>query len=155
MRWKKADAPRQWNGRLIASAAPAGVSLRQKATNVAFEVSDTPAREPAASYDAILCMAVLRHGALGAPGVTSCEKLIRFENFARTVEDFSRCLRPGGFLVIRHSNFRFCDAPVYSKFETILALPHLNEAATPIFGPDNRLMEGEVYRDTIFRKILP
>jgi SAM-dependent methyltransferase len=112
---------------------------------IAFEVSDVPAREPTASYDAILCMAVLRHGALGAPGVTSCERFIRFEDFARTVEDFARCLRPGGLLVIRHSNFRFCDAPAYSKFETILALPHSNEAATPIFGPDNRLMEGEVY----------
>jgi SAM-dependent methyltransferase len=121
---------------------------------IAFEVSDTPARELAGSYDAILCMAVLRHGALGAPGVASCEKLIRFEDFARTVEDFSRCLRPGGLLVIRHSNFRFCDAPAYSKFETILALPHSNEAVTPIFGPDNCLMEGEVYRDTIFRKAL-
>jgi SAM-dependent methyltransferase len=121
---------------------------------ITFEVSDSLAREPTAAYDAILCMAVLRHGALGARGMTRCEKYIRFEEFARAVEDFARCLRPGGLLVIRHSNFRFSDAPAYRKFESILALPYSNESATPIFGPDNLLMEGEVYPDTIFRKVL-
>jgi hypothetical protein len=83
-------------------------------------------------------MAVLRHGSLGLPGVTRCDHLIRFEDFARAVADFERCLKPGGLLIIRHSNFRLCDAPVACAFETILQLPA--DAGTPLFGSDNRLL---------------
>jgi len=78
---------------------------------MSFDSASSTEAEPAAVYDAIFVMAVLRHGSLGLPGVTRCDHLIRFDEFARAVEDFRRCLKPGGLLVIRHSNFRLCDAP--------------------------------------------
>jgi len=82
--------------------------------------------------------------------VTRYDHLIHFEDFARTIADFERCLRPGGLLVIRHSNFRLCDAPAGQGFETILQLPH--DPKTPLFGPDNRLLPNQSYPDTVFRK---
>jgi SAM-dependent methyltransferase len=120
---------------------------------LSFEAASSTDGEPAGAYDAIFCMAVLRHGDLAMPGVTRCDHLIRFEDFARAIEDFKRCLKPGGLLVIRHSNFRLCDAPSGAAFETVLRVGTPATAKkTPIFGADNRLMDGIEYPDTVFRK---
>jgi SAM-dependent methyltransferase len=120
---------------------------------ISFEFASSMEAEPAAAYDAIFAMAVLRHGSLGLPGVTRCDHLIRFDEFARAVEDFSRCLKPCGLLVIRHSNFRLCDAPAGTAFETVLRVENAETTKkTPIFGSDNLLMAGVEYPDTVFRK---
>lgn len=118
---------------------------------ISFATAKSTAAEPSAAYDAIFCMAVLRHGSLGQPGVVRCDHLLRFEDFGRAVADFGRCLKPGGLLAICHSNFRLCDAPAAHAFETVLQMTWAGEK-TPIFGPDNRLMEGLDYPDTVFRK---
>jgi len=120
---------------------------------IAFETARSTNAEATASYDAIFAMAVLRHGGLGLPGVTRCDDLLRFEEFAQAVADFSRCLKPGGLLVIRHSNFRLCDAPAGANFETVLSVKVPEQGKkTPLFGRDNRLLEGAEYPDTVFRK---
>lgn len=119
---------------------------------ISFEIASSTAAEPAACYDAIFCMAVLRHGSLGLPGVTRCDHLIRFEDFAQAIEDFKRCLKPGGLLVVRHSNFRLCDTPAGADFETILRVKIRNPSEARIFGPDNQLMRGVEYPDAVFRK---
>jgi len=120
---------------------------------LSFETASSTSAEATASYDAIFAMAVLRHGDLAAPGVTRCDHLIRFEDFAKAVSDFGRCLKPGGLLIIRHSNFRLCDTPVAGDFETLLSVkPPEKAKKTPIFGSDNRLMEGVEYLETVFRK---
>jgi hypothetical protein len=127
-----------------AAAAPdAGIS---------FETAGSTVGEPSAHYDAIFCMAVLRHGALADPGIECCDHLIRFEDFAAAVADFSPCLKPGGLLVIRFSNFRLADAPAGKDFECILAV---DSPPVSIFGPDNRRLSGVTYPDTVFRKKAP
>jgi 2-polyprenyl-3-methyl-5-hydroxy-6-metoxy-1,4-benzoquinol methylase len=133
---------------------PAHIAVARKHADadMAFEVASSTAAEPDETYDAIFCMAVLRHGDLARPGVTRCDPLVRFEDFAATVAGFARCLRPGGLLVIRHSNFRLCDAPAGARFDTILQAPLRSARQTPIFGPDNALMPGAAYRDTVFRR---
>jgi 2-polyprenyl-3-methyl-5-hydroxy-6-metoxy-1,4-benzoquinol methylase len=125
---------------------------RSPDAGLSFAVAPSTTAEPSAGYDAIFCMAVLRHDKLGRPGVIRCDHLIRFEDFAHAVTDCERCLKPGGLLIIRHSNFRFCDAPIAQAFETILRLPH--NAKTPLFGSDNRLLASGGYLDTVFRKKL-
>jgi len=120
---------------------------------IEFYTAGTLAAEPSASYDAIFCMAVLRHGQLARPGVVRCDHLIPFEVFSRAVESFRRCLKPGGLLAMRHNNFRLCDAPAGADFETILSIDyHDPEKKTPIFGPSNQLMTGVTFPDTVFRK---
>jgi hypothetical protein len=120
---------------------------------MSFESASSTEADPAAVYDAIFAMAVLRHGNLGLPGVTRCDHLIRFDEFPRAVEDFRRCLKPGGLLVIRHSNFQPCDAPAGTVFETLLRVKNAETTRkTPIFGPDNLLMVGVEYPDAVFRK---
>ena len=119
---------------------------------VSFTLGASTADEPTAHYDAIFCMAVLRHGSLGDPGVQRCDHLLRFEDAARAFADFHRCLKPGGLLIVRHSNFRLRDTPVGARFETLLSVPVGGERKTPIFGPDNRLMPAVEDPDTVFRK---
>ncbi len=84
------------------------------------------------------------------PGITRCDHLIRFEDFAAAVADLHRCLKPGGLLAIRYSNFRLSDAPVGAQFETLLRLDYNGDL--PLFGPDSRLVEGAQYPDAVFRK---
>jgi len=124
---------------------------RQPDAGISFEAAADTAGEPAARYDAIFCMAVLRHGGLSAAD-TRCDRLLRFADFAAAVEDFSRCLKPGGLLVIRHSNFRLCDAPAGADFETVLRAEVADPEKLPLFGPDNRRLAGAHYPDTVFRK---
>jgi SAM-dependent methyltransferase len=127
--------------------------LRQSPdADIAFATAHSTAAEPSGGYDAIFAMAVLRHGSLGLPGVPRCDHLIRFDAFAHVVSDFARCLKTGGLLIIRHSNFRLCDAPAGRAFETILQLP--SGPGTPLFGPDNRVLADCEYPDTVFRKKL-
>lgn len=122
---------------------------------ISFEVAASTAAEPAGAYDAIFCMAVLRHGDLALPGVTRCDHLIPFAEFAQAIADLNRCLKPGGLLIVRHSNFRLCDAPAGAAFETVLRVEFPAKAKpTPLFGPDDTLLPDMNYPDTVFRKTL-
>ncbi len=123
---------------------------RSPDARLSFDIAGSTAAEPAARYDAIFCMAVLRHGSLGRPGVARCDHLIRFEDFAATIAGFSRCLKPDGLLIIRHSNFRLCDTPAAAAFETVLRVP--TGGRMPLFGADNLLLSGTNYPDVVFRK---
>jgi SAM-dependent methyltransferase len=126
---------------------------REGDPRLAFEVGDSLRSEAPCSFDAIFCMAVLRHGDLR--GQTRSDHLIRFADFAATIDDIDACLKPRGLLIIRHSNFRLCDTPAAAGFETILRVPVGGQGSTPLFGADNLLMPGAEYPDTVFRKVVP
>jgi len=133
------------------AAARAGLAGTPDA-GLSFAVGASTLDEPSAYYDAIFCMAVLRHGSLGEPGVARCDHLLRFDDVARVFADFHRCLKPGGLLVVRHGNVRLRDTPAGAWFEALLSVPYGGERKTPIFGPDNRLMPGVDDPETVFRK---
>ncbi|MEW5769960.1 MAG: hypothetical protein AB1831_06280 [Pseudomonadota bacterium] len=79
--------------------------------------------------------------------------MIRFADFERQVTALARCLKPGGYLVIRHSNFRFSDTATSAEFDIALCvLPKPGIERTPLYGRDNRLLAQVVYNDTVFRK---
>ncbi len=110
--------------------------------------------EETAAYDAIFCMAVLRNGNLALPDKDRSDLYIRFEDFAATVADFDRCLKPGGLLFIVSSSFRFADTPTASGFEAALQRQIKNPSSprARMFDEKNREIPGAVYSDTVFRK---
>jgi SAM-dependent methyltransferase len=118
--------------------------------DLSFEVAGSAAREPSGAYEAIFCMAVLRDGRLAQPGITRCDHKIKFEDFARVIADFERCLKPGGLLAIHHSNFMVTATATAAKLDVALLVSM--PAATPIFGPDNRLIQGVRNPEAVFRK---
>ncbi len=132
-----------------AIAAARARLARSPDPGLCFETAGSAENEPAASYDAIFCMAVLRDE--GGRRLTDGPHAIRFEGFAEVVKDLARCLKPGGLLAICYSNFRFCDAPASAGFEPVFRM-RPSARPTPIFGPDDALMPGVSYLDTVFRK---
>jgi hypothetical protein len=79
-----------------------------------------------------------------------CDPYLDFADFERTVGDFARCLKPGGLLALRHSNFRFADTAVSGAFECVMRLTF--DPPTPLFGRDNRRLRGVSYKEVVFRK---
>ena len=122
--------------------------------HMSFAVAGSVEQEPPASYDAVFCMAVLRHGDLSFSTVQTCDHRITFQAFDRTVGELARCLKDGGLLVIQHSNFRVCDASAASHLEPVLSANNGNfHPQVPLFGPDNRRLDLPSYPDVVFRKL--
>lgn len=118
-----------------------------------FKVGSSTESEPAASYDAIFCLAVLCHGELTNMRARRCDPLIRFADFESQVAGFSRCLKPGGLLLLHTTNFRFCDTEIYTRFVPWLAATDEQLAPDLIFDRDNNLMPGVRYHAVGFRKV--
>lgn len=121
-------------------------------SRIRFKLANSPAVEPESFYDAVFCMSVLRHGDLGASNAQSCAHLIRFADFEKTVAGFCRCLKPGGYLVIRGSNFRFTDTATATGFEAVFSVEAKFRADTPLYGLDNRRLPDIPYNDVVFLK---
>ena len=118
-----------------------------------FEVAGSTTSETSATYDAIFCMAVLRHSALRQHRGEYCDHLIRFAEVERLVADLARCLRPGGLLVIQHSNFRFSDMSPAGAFEVALRVPKPpGRSGPPLFGRNNQRLNEAPYDEVVFRK---
>jgi SAM-dependent methyltransferase len=122
--------------------------LASSDANIVFALDNSTAGEPAENYDAIFCMAVLRHEFVAEQ--ERCDPYLAFADFERTVGDFARCLKPGGLLALRHCNFRFSDTIVSGAFECVMRLPF--DPPTPLFGRDNRRLPGVSYNEVVFRK---
>jgi len=126
-------------------------------TNITFATAANTEGEPASSYDAIFCLAVLVSGDLTTSGAQRCDPVFHFERFERQVADFARCLKPGGLLVLHTTNFRFCDTSVAQDFDVVLEADPANLAPDVLFDRNNRLMPGERqrYRAVVFQKHRP
>ena len=113
---------------------------RKPDPKIVFELADSVANEPVASYDAVYCMAVFRRGELADARYSQCESLIRFADFCGMVEEIARRLKPGGLLHIIHSNFRFRDTPTAAEFELVFRMNPApgRKNVTPIFDRENR-----------------
>jgi SAM-dependent methyltransferase len=110
--------------------------------------------EPLASYDLVLALAVFRHGAL-ADSPPRCDQLIRFADFERTVAALAAAVKPGGYFVIRHSNFRFSDCAAASGFELVrggFGSAGASGLPTPVYSVEDRLLDLDQRDDGIYLK---
>jgi len=119
----------------------------RRVADVEFAVAGDSGMEPASHYDAILAMAVFRHGGL-SDGPPECGHLLSFAMFEQAMAGLSRCLRPGGLLAIRHANFRFADTASAGDFAVAL------EAAggTPLYDSQNRRLPDAATEACVFLK---
>jgi len=125
----------------------------QPDAGIQFKRAACADEEPAASFDAIFCMAVLRHGALGEVLSDRCDAYVRFDDIDALVAGLARSLKRGGYLAIWSSHFRFADMSVAAEFDVVLQMPSGAHFNTPLYGPDNRrLLGGSPYCEAIFRK---
>jgi SAM-dependent methyltransferase len=125
---------------------------KERDNGMHFKWAASPKDEPPESHDAIFCMAVLRHGDLGAQRAEDCSHLIRFADFEAIITELHRCLKPGGYLAIRGSNFRLADTAIAQEFEVVFRVEEGYRADTPLYGPDNLRLAEIPYNDVVFRK---
>ena len=119
---------------------------------IRFACQGTAAGLADASFDAIFCMAVLRHGELQASRPGRCDGVLPFAQAERTATELARCLKPGGYLVIWNCHFRFADMAPAANFEIVLRSEEGRWANQPLYGPDNCIMPAATCCAAIFRK---
>jgi SAM-dependent methyltransferase len=117
-----------------------------------FALAANTEMEPPLRYDAIFCLAVLCLGDLTVSGAQRSDPHLYFGDFERMVTDFARCLKPGGFLFLLTTNFRFCDAAVSRDFDIVLEADAAQLAPDVLFDNNNTLLPGERYLPVVFRK---
>jgi SAM-dependent methyltransferase len=123
-----------------------------KSVGMTFVTAATTEGELSEAYDAIFCLAVLCLGDLTNSGAERCDPLLRFDDFERMIVDFSRCLKPGGLLLLHTANFRFCDTVAAQEFDAILEAETAQLAPDVLFDRGNRLMKNVRYHSVAFRK---
>ena len=117
-----------------------------------FEAAADLAAEPSAAYDAVFCLAVLCHGDLTSANARRSDPKMRFEDFERATGELARCLKPGGYLFLHTSNFRFRDTDQAATFEVVLEARPEQLASDLLFDRHNRLVPGGRYLPVGFRK---
>lgn len=88
---------------------------------VTFVRSDFRALERLGPFDLIFCMAVLQRTPrrVEEEGMTSLKAIYPFEKFDRQVSEFDSYLKPGGLMVIHHSQYFFKDASVAARYDDL------------------------------------
>lgn len=93
------------------------------------------------TFDAILAMAVLRHGQLESERPETCAAVMPFARFAEVLGRLDMALEQGGWLAIGHAHFRFSDWTGSAGYQAEAAkFPVLSEP-TLLYGHDNRRIE--------------
>lgn len=134
------------NRRMIAQARAADPDPRSD-----YRLADAP--QPGEQFDAVLAMAVLRHGALEAERPDSCHAILPFARFAETVAQLDRHLAPGGWLALYHAHFRFRDTPTARHYAADPLRMTDHAPQTLLYGPDDQLLRGMVEPTVLFRKL--
>jgi SAM-dependent methyltransferase len=121
-------------------------------TRLIFTQAASTADEAGASYDAIFAMAVFRHGDLNvSPPPARCDHRLRFADFEKSVNDLSRCLKPGGLLAIHHAMFRFGDTSVATQFAPVTCGNQFIDG--PLYDRENCSLPEGRYPHVVFRKL--
>ena len=129
------------------------LAKRRVKSDIQFRCAGSPVDELAESCDAILCLAVLRHGMLEYKVPDNCAPWVDFHVVDRLVTEFARCLKPGGYLAIWNSNFRFADMSAAAQFRAVLSNERRGWANIPFYGPDNCRLDCPDYCDAVFQKL--
>ncbi len=112
---------------------------------IAFVYSERAGIAQRGPFDAIFCMAVLQSTpqAIVEQGITNLKQIYPFEKFDRQVAELDELLTIGGLFVIGHTQYRFHDASVASKYAP-LATVEPDADVRPRFGRNSeRLTEGD------------
>lgn len=112
------------------------------------------APEAGERFDAVLALAVFRHGVLEAERPQSCTEILPFARFAEGLGALDAVLEPGGWLAICNAHFRLADSPLCSGYRADpLRLTNLPADRGPLYGPDDRLIAGAGETDVLFTKL--
>lgn len=104
-------------------------------------------------FDAVLAMAVFRHGVLEAERPEDCSAVLPFARFAEGVAMLDASLEPGGWLALYNSHFRFVDTPTAEGYACDWLRMTDHRPLDLLYGPDNRRLAGMTDDAVLFRKL--
>lgn len=110
------------------------------------------APEPEERFDAILALAVFRHGVLEAERPERCSDVLPFSRFADGVAMLDRALGPGGWLALWYNHYRFADTPSAPGYDTDPWRMSDRRPLDLLWGADDRRMHGVTESAILFRK---
>lgn len=130
--------------RRLPNARIVGLDLNRRALACAMRAAPAgdyrcaAAPQPGERFDAILAMAVLRHGQLESERPERSTAVMPFTRFSETVAMLDAALEPGGWLAIGHAHFRFADCPAAARYAADPQdFSDLSEPAL-LYGPDDQ-----------------
>jgi hypothetical protein len=118
-----------------------------------FVYSTRSAIQAHGPFDAIFCMAVLQrtpHKVEGE-GIASLKDIYPFEKFEQQVSELDAMLRPGGLLIVHHTQYRLRDTGVGSRY-TPLTTPDLPADRLPLFDRNSVLIPAGGREASVFVK---
>jgi cyclopropane fatty-acyl-phospholipid synthase-like methyltransferase len=104
-------------------------------------------------YDAIFCLAVLQRTphAVEAGNLTSLAAVYPFERFDSQLTQLDAILKPGGLLVVHHTQYVVSQASIAERYEALVDGPVVPDGG-PRFDRESRRIEGPVDPASIFVK---
>lgn len=104
-------------------------------------------------FDAILAMAVFRHGELERSQPETCADTLPFTRFKEAVERLNQRLNPGGWLSIWNAHFRFSDTAIAEEYDARSLTFTRDDPMVLLYGADDRRIMDTAYADVLFRKV--
>lgn len=104
-------------------------------------------------FDAVLALAVFRHGELEASRPPSCTSVLPFARFEAGVTMLDQSLSPGGLLAIWHAHFRFADTRVADRYDAVTVDMSDVGGQTLLYGRDDRRLDAGEEKRALFRKL--
>ncbi|MES2989406.1 MAG: class I SAM-dependent methyltransferase [Pseudomonadota bacterium] len=138
--------------RLMIRQARAHLALNPD-PHIRYVEANTPEVLGDMQFDAILAMAVFRHGDLERFQPVTCAQVLPFSRFAESVALLDKRLKPGGWLSIWNAHFRFEDTATAANFQARSLTCTRDDPLTLLYGADDQRLVDAVYADVIFRKI--
>jgi SAM-dependent methyltransferase len=114
-----------------------------------YLIGDRP--PPGEPFDAVVALSIFRHRDLEAQGCSNSAEVLPFARAAAVFARLDAALRPGGVLASGDAHVRLADLPGGDHYGLLAESEDL-APSRPLFGPDNRLIEGQSALGGLFRK---
>lgn len=136
------------NPRSLAKAARATEGIER----IRLVQSGDPADLAGEEFDAVLCLAVLRHARLQAEQPECCAAILPFARAEEFVSGLAALVRPGGLLALWNVHFRLADMAVAPEFAVALELAKGLQANRPLYGPGDHRMDDATCLAAVYRR---
>lgn len=111
------------------------------------------APDPGECFDAVLAMAVFRHGDLELHRPANCAAVLPFARFAEGLAMLDRHLTVGGWLALYNQQFRLADTPLAGRYAADPLRMGDDQALVLLYGPDDCRIDGAREQAVLFRKL--
>lgn len=107
---------------------------------------------PGEQFDAVLALAVLRHGVLEAERPANCSAVMPFARFEQAMTMLDRVLKAGGWLALWNSHFRLADSHLAANYRDSGLRQSDQPAQSLLYGADGNRLDRVIEEAVLFEK---